>query len=145
VNNFELENWLPMEPQLGPPLPRFLNIYWPWYKPAPPAEPGEVTVALKNAPTGSTGWDLYLYGANGGLRRRENLDATEPAIWDDIVAGEFPFQITIDVWKERPAPENLLHHAQSRFPDYMNYYPDLLIHSQGAYNYNCDTIKFEGI
>jgi len=40
VNDFEIENWLPMEPMLGPPLPRFLNIYWPWYKPGPtPPEP----------------------------------------------------------------------------------------------------------
>lgn len=29
----KLENWQPMEPEKGPPLPRFLNIYWPWYKP----------------------------------------------------------------------------------------------------------------
>ena len=142
MNNFELENWLPMELSLGPPLPRFLGIYWPWYK--PPAL-GEISVALKNPPAGSTGWDLYLYGANDTLRKHENLAATEPAIWDDVAAEEFPFQITIDVWKIKPAPENLLHHAQSKFPDYMNYYPNLLIHNPGAYNYNCDTRKFEGI
>lgn len=28
----ELKNWLPQEPWQGPPLPEFLNIYWPWYK-----------------------------------------------------------------------------------------------------------------
>ncbi len=39
MNNFELENWLPMEPMKGPPLPRLLNIYWPWYKPGPPPPP----------------------------------------------------------------------------------------------------------
>lgn len=33
VNNFELENWLPMEPSKGPPFPRYLGIYWPWYAP----------------------------------------------------------------------------------------------------------------
>lgn len=27
------ENWRPQEPQQGPPLPNFLNIYWPWYTP----------------------------------------------------------------------------------------------------------------
>lgn len=27
-----LENWTPMSPLKGPPLPRFLGIYWPWYK-----------------------------------------------------------------------------------------------------------------
>ena len=34
---FNLENWLPQEPQRGPPLPAFLGIYWPWYTP-PAAE-----------------------------------------------------------------------------------------------------------
>jgi hypothetical protein len=28
-----LEDWLPQEPWQGPPLPEFLNIYWPWYTP----------------------------------------------------------------------------------------------------------------
>ena len=28
----ELKDWLPQEPWQGPPLPEFLNIYWPWYK-----------------------------------------------------------------------------------------------------------------
>lgn len=32
----ELEDWLPMEPTKGPPLPRFLVIFWPWYTPPPP-------------------------------------------------------------------------------------------------------------
>ncbi|GAH05506.1 unnamed protein product, partial [marine sediment metagenome] len=25
--------WMPMPPDMGPPLPRYLGIYWPWYKP----------------------------------------------------------------------------------------------------------------
>ncbi|MBA7478244.1 hypothetical protein ES705_14055 [subsurface metagenome] len=29
----ELEDWMPMEPAKGPPLPLFLNIFWPWYTP----------------------------------------------------------------------------------------------------------------
>ncbi len=29
----ELRDWLPQEPNQGPPLPEFLNIYWPWYTP----------------------------------------------------------------------------------------------------------------
>lgn len=29
----ELEEWYPQEPQYGPPLPRWLDIFWPWYKP----------------------------------------------------------------------------------------------------------------
>jgi len=30
----ELEDWLPQEPNQGPPLPEFLGIFWPWYTPA---------------------------------------------------------------------------------------------------------------
>lgn len=30
----KVEDWIPQEPWQGPPLPEFLNIYWPWYKPA---------------------------------------------------------------------------------------------------------------
>jgi len=33
----KIEDWLPQEPNQGPPLPEFLNIYWPWYTP-PAAE-----------------------------------------------------------------------------------------------------------
>ena len=33
---FRIEGWLPQEINQGPPLPEFLNIYWPWY--TPPAE-----------------------------------------------------------------------------------------------------------
>jgi len=36
VDNFEIEGLLPMPPNMGPPLPRFLVIYWPWYKEKPP-------------------------------------------------------------------------------------------------------------
>lgn len=27
-----IEDWMPMEPSKGPPLPRFLGILWPWYE-----------------------------------------------------------------------------------------------------------------
>lgn len=33
VDEIKLGDWLPQEPWQGPPLPEFLNIYWPWYKP----------------------------------------------------------------------------------------------------------------
>jgi len=33
MNEFQIEMLLPMLPLEGPPLPRFLNILWPWYKP----------------------------------------------------------------------------------------------------------------
>ena len=33
ITDFKVEDWLPQEPSLGPPLPRYLGIYWPWYAP----------------------------------------------------------------------------------------------------------------
>jgi len=48
MDNFELENWLPMEPSKGPPLPRFLNIFWPWYK---PLQKGDNIVRWTKGPT----------------------------------------------------------------------------------------------
>ncbi|MBA7612203.1 hypothetical protein ES703_19439 [subsurface metagenome] len=34
---YKIEDWLPMAPTQGPPLPTFLSIFWPWYE-APGAE-----------------------------------------------------------------------------------------------------------
>lgn len=36
MDKFNLEDLMPMDPSLGPPLPRFLQIYWPWATPPPP-------------------------------------------------------------------------------------------------------------
>lgn len=33
----DIKDWLPQEPNQGPPFPEFLNIFWPWYSP-PAAE-----------------------------------------------------------------------------------------------------------
>ncbi len=30
---FDIESFLPMPPNMGPPLPRLLEIFWPWYTP----------------------------------------------------------------------------------------------------------------
>lgn len=34
----ELEQWMPMPIQMGPPLPKSMQIYWPWYTPEAPPE-----------------------------------------------------------------------------------------------------------
>ena len=39
MNELNLENWLPMSPMEGPPLPKFLGIKWPWYKEVVPPPP----------------------------------------------------------------------------------------------------------
>ena len=48
MDEFKLEDWFPMSPLKGPPLPRFLGIYWPWYKEIdvilPPIEPGQTRI-----------------------------------------------------------------------------------------------------
>ena len=36
MTEFNFEDLLPMPPDMGPPLPRFLVIYWPWYEEKPP-------------------------------------------------------------------------------------------------------------
>lgn len=37
----KIEDWMPMMPNQGPPLPKSIGIYWPWYKPpeVPPEAP----------------------------------------------------------------------------------------------------------
>lgn len=34
IFGYPLEDWYPMEPAMGPPLPKWMEIFWPWYKPA---------------------------------------------------------------------------------------------------------------
>jgi len=34
--DFKLEDWVPMSPLAGPPLPLWMHLYWPWYKPTAP-------------------------------------------------------------------------------------------------------------
>ena len=38
IPEFTLDDWLPTSPLVGPPLPRFLGITWPWYEEEPPIE-----------------------------------------------------------------------------------------------------------
>lgn len=51
----ELRDWLPQELDQGPPLPEFLNIYWPWYTP-PTAEfqVSDLTIAPGRVNPGQT-------------------------------------------------------------------------------------------
>jgi len=32
LKEFKLEDWMPVMPMHGPPLPRILGIFWPWYE-----------------------------------------------------------------------------------------------------------------
>jgi len=44
----QLEDFMPMSPLEGPPLPRFLQIYWPWYEAPPEAPPTGVPWGFSN-------------------------------------------------------------------------------------------------
>ncbi|GAI34271.1 unnamed protein product [marine sediment metagenome] len=108
-NNFgeiKLEDWIPMEPQKGPPLPRHFEIYWPWYKP-PAAEfrvsnliisplevnPGQVvTISVKIINIGSEAGDYTL--KLGGDFVAEQLITLEPGESKPI-----SFEVTPDVAK----------------------------------------------
>ena len=56
-----------MEPAKGPPLPKFLNIFWPWYKEIPPeVTPRGFTLTITNPPSGSTHWVAEFYSEEEG-------------------------------------------------------------------------------
>jgi len=42
MTEFNIEDLLPMSPNMGPPLPRFLGILWPWAEEKPEEEPEEL-------------------------------------------------------------------------------------------------------
>lgn len=50
----KLEDWLPQEPNQGPPLPEWLKIFWPWYTP-PGAEfkVSDLVISPKEVQVGS--------------------------------------------------------------------------------------------
>ena len=45
TTEFDIEQWLPMMPNEGPPFPRIFGINWPWYseeqEPTPPPNGGD--------------------------------------------------------------------------------------------------------
>lgn len=63
-----LEDWIPMSPTMGPPLPRFLEIYWPWYEieeppeEPPPEEPPEKPTFVLNLTTTAGGTTIPAPG-----------------------------------------------------------------------------------
>lgn len=53
-----LEDWLPMWPNMGPPLPRFMGIYWPWAKPGVAAEAAAEAAVWGSVTDGVTGKEI---------------------------------------------------------------------------------------
>jgi len=58
IDDIDLDDLLPMMPEKGPPLPIFLELYWPWYK--PPAPPGPPVPPEPPEPPSPPGVDFKL-------------------------------------------------------------------------------------
>jgi len=161
VNNFEIENWLPMEPALGPPLPRFLSIYWPWYK--PPEE--KVTVALRNPPSEAENWSLSLCDWDITVLIREisdkdRLDITEAATFEVPSGVKFPLMVAmlqLTKWKIPGEVLQQVYYAQAMHPNQYDWdagtytgppdptYKEAFIDEYGSYYYNVATERFEKV
>ena len=163
VNKFELPNWIPMAPALGPPLPRFLNIFWPWYKPAEE----KVDVALRNPPSEATMWSLTLTDWDitvpirfTGWNGKERLDIEEAAIFEIPSGLTFPLRILslqITKWNEARTALIVLYEIQSFRPYLWDWdkgdwgdepdpaYREVFIPDYGSYYYNVSAERFERV
>jgi len=59
------EEWYPMPLQMGPPLPRSMQVYWPWVKRPPEEAPPEVPVP-PGLPPPPVEYRLYVYTVGKG-------------------------------------------------------------------------------
>lgn len=162
----ELENWIPMPPTMGPPLPRSMGITWPWYKPAVPPEelpPNTIAVAIKNPPNEATMWSLVLTDwdktipIHSSEETPSGISITETATFE-IEGVKFPLRIVslqITKWNEARTALIQLYYIQSFRPyqwdfDKMDWgdipdpdYREAFIPGFGSYFYNVATERFE--
>jgi len=96
MDNFELEDWKPMDPSLGPPLPRFLLIYWPWVITPPPGT-YRLTVFRVGNGTVTPGSGDYEAGTTVTLTATPDAGAVFDH-WEDNASGTSP---TVDVLMDR--------------------------------------------
>lgn len=99
------EEWYPMPVQLGPPLPRSMQIYWPWVKPPAPPEipeiPGIPEIPLPPLPPPPPGvpppakYRLHIYTIGKGT-----VTPTD---------GEYPAGTTVTL-TARPAADSVFNH-----------------------------------
>jgi len=94
VLGHSLDEWKPRPPMEGPPLPEWLNIHWPWYKPPVPTHPyfkvGD-TIQLNTGDTGNYYLLKVIYYVSG--------DAPSLGIYQSsIMAGpQQGFMVNLDV------------------------------------------------
>ena len=148
MNNFELENWLPMELTKGPPLPRFLNILWPWYKPPLPEPPEEiVTVRLKNPPSGAKGCVFGIQSHDEAHTASSVYTAIDEPITHQVPGDWFPLYYDIAFFSA-PLTKPILQitNIPSLAPWVTGYDASLpLITDYGSYYFNVATRQFEKV
>jgi len=165
----KLEDWLPISPLVGPPLPRFLGISWPWYKPPliPPEElpPYAVQVGLRNPPSGANKWQIRIIDDVGietllwGIDDHNNIE--DAAVFELSPDWLFPLSVDIGIYEEWQ--ENAEWHARQLYrvqslhpylwdfdkmawgdePD--PYYREVFIPDFGSYYFNVATEQFERV
>lgn len=100
--DFEIENWMPMPPEMGPPLPRWLVIYWPWYEEKPPGT-YRLTVFRVGNGTVTPGSGDYEAGTTVTLTATPDAGAVFDH-WEGDAAGTDPtVNILMDGEKEATA------------------------------------------
>lgn len=95
-NDFKLENWIPMPPNMGPPLPHWLVIYWPWYEEKPP-DTYRLTVFRVGNGTVIPGSGDYEAGATVTLTAVPDTGAVFDH-WSGNATGTSP---TVDILMDR--------------------------------------------
>jgi len=166
VNNFELENWLPMELTKGPPLPKFLSIYWPWYKPPLPEPPEKgVVVGLLHPPSEATMWSLKLLDWDittpiDWANAEDRLTFAEQAVFEIPSGITFPLRVLalqITKWNEAKTALIVLYEFQSFRPYLWDWdkgdwgdepdpsYREAFIPEYGSYYYNVTAERFEKV
>ncbi|MBA7684486.1 hypothetical protein ES703_92882 [subsurface metagenome] len=91
-----IEDFIPMPPNMGPPLPRWLVIYWPWYKEKPPGT-YRLTVFRVGNGTVTPGSGDYEAGSTVTLTATPDAGATFDH-WEGDATGTSP---TVNILMDR--------------------------------------------
>ncbi|GAI98971.1 unnamed protein product, partial [marine sediment metagenome] len=103
----------------------------------------EVSVRLKNPPSGANRWGLSVYDWSGEKSLGTTVySITGEATFDIPPDWDFPLRFWIQVIYYSSV--TILHQAQSLSPDWP-YYVEVFIPDYGSYYYNVATEQFEEI
>lgn len=99
MNNFELEDWLPMSPLEGPPLPKWMGITWPWVTPPPPGT-YHLTVFRVGNGTVTPGSGDYEAGSTVTLTATPDTGASFDHWSGDVTGTDLVVNVLMDRDKE---------------------------------------------